>query len=65
MKQLKKQKEEFNGILNASVLTKMLSSDKVMSHDQMHWLKTPIFTHLQFIKAVASDQHNYMPIISR
>ena len=51
MKQFKKQKEEFNGILNASVRTKMPSSDKVMSHDQKHWLKTPIFTHLQFIKA--------------
>ena len=60
MKQLKKQKEEFNGILNdASVRTKMPSSDKVMPQDEMHWLKTLIFTHLQFIKAVASDQHNY------
>ena len=37
----------------------MLSSGKVRPHDQMHWLKTLIFTHLQFIKAVASDQHNY------
>ena len=37
----------------------MPSSDKVMPHDQMHWLKTLIFTHLRFIKAVASDQHNY------
>ena len=25
----------------------------------MHWLKTLIFTYLRFIKAVASDQHNY------
>ena len=25
----------------------------------MHWLKTLIFTHWRFIKAVASDQHNY------
>ena len=46
MKQSKKQKEAFNGILNASVRTKMPSSDKVMSHDQKHWLKTPIFTHI-------------------
>ena len=30
-----------------------------MPHDQMHWLKTLIFTHLRGIKAVASDQHNY------
>ena len=30
-----------------------------MPHDQMHWLKTLIFTHLLFIKAVASDQHNH------
>ena len=37
----------------------MLSSDKVMPHDQMHLLKTLVFTHLRFIKAVASDQHNY------
>ena len=37
----------------------MPSFDKVMPHDQMHWLKTLIFTHLRFIKAVASDQHNY------
>ena len=60
MKQLKKQKEEFNGILNdASVRTKMPSSDKVITQDEMHWLKTLIFTHLRFIKAVASDQHNY------
>ena len=39
-----------------SVRTKMLSSDKVMPHDQTHWLKTLIFTPLQFIKAVARDQ---------
>ena len=58
-KQFEKEKEEFNGILHASVRTKMLPSDKVMPHDQMHWLKTLIFTPLQFIKAVASDQHNY------
>ena len=32
----------------------MPSFDKVM-----HWLKTLIFTYLRFIKAVASDQHNY------
>ena len=25
----------------------------------MHCLKTLIFTYLRFIKAVASDQHNY------
>ena len=37
----------------------MQPSDKVMPRDQMHCLKTLIFTHLQFIKAVASDQHNY------
>ena len=37
----------------------MPSLGKVMLHDQMHWLKTLIFTHLQLIKAVASDQHNY------
>ena len=30
-----------------------------MPHDQVHWLKTLIFTRLRFIKAVASDQHNY------
>ena len=35
-----------------SVRTKMPSSDKVMPHDQTHWLKTLIFTPLQFIKAV-------------
>ena len=46
--------EEFNGILKAPVRTKMPSFDKVM-----HWLKTLIFTYLRFIKAVASDQHNY------
>ena len=39
--------EEFNEILNASVRTKMPSSFKVMPHDQMHWLKTLIFTHLR------------------
>ena len=49
MKQSEKQKEEFNGILNASVRTNMLSSDKAMPHDQMHWLKTMISTPLQFI----------------
>ena len=32
----------------------MPSFDKVMD-----WLKTLIFTYLRFIKAVASDQHNY------
>ena len=37
----------------------MPSLGKVVPHDQVHWLKTLIFTHLQFIKAVASDQHNY------
>ena len=59
-KTIKKQKEEFNGILNASVRTKMLSSDKVMRHDEMHWLKT-LFSHIcdSLLKAVASDQHNY------
>ena len=36
----------------------MPSSDNVMPHDQMHWLKTLIFTHLQFIKAVAKYQYN-------
>ena len=46
--------EEFNEILKAPVRTKMSSFDKVM-----HWLKTLIFTYLRFIKAVASDQHNY------
>ena len=46
--------EEFNEILKAPVRTKMPSFDKVM-----HWLKTRIFTYLRFIKAVASDQHNY------
>ena len=46
--------EEFNEILKAHVRTKMSSFDKVM-----HWLKTLIFTYLRFIKAVASDQHNY------
>ena len=35
------------------------SSDKLMPHDQMHWLKTLIFTPLRFIMVVASDQHNY------
>ena len=30
-----------------------------MPHDQMHWLKTTMFTPLRFVKAVASDQHNY------
>ena len=35
------------------------SSDKLMPHDQMHWLKTLIFTPLRFIKVVASDQNNY------
>ena len=35
------------------------SSDKLMPHDQMHWLKTLIFRPLRFIKVVASDQHNY------
>ena len=49
MKQFEKQKEEFNGILNASVRTKKPSSDKSMPHDQMHWLKTLIFTPLRFI----------------
>ena len=49
MEQFEKQKEEFNGILNASVRTKMPSSDKAMPHDQMHWLKILIFTHLRFI----------------
>ena len=52
--------EEFNEILNVSVKTKMLSTDSVMPHDHMHWLKTLIFTHLRFIKAVAGDQHNYV-----
>ena len=33
MKHFEKQKEEFNGISNASVRTKMLSSDKAMPHD--------------------------------
>ena len=46
---IKKQTEEFNGILHASFRTKMPTSDKVMPHDQMHWLKTLIFTHLLFI----------------
>ena len=46
--------ELFNEILKAPVRTKMPSFDKVM-----HWLKTLIFTYLRFIKAVASDQHNY------
>ena len=59
MKQFRKQKEEFNGILNACVRTKMPPSNKVMPYAQMHWLKTLIFTHLRFIKAVASDQNNY------
>ena len=61
MKQFEKQKEEFNGIKHASVRTKMPSSDRVMPHDQTHWLKTLIFTPLRFNKAVAaaSDQHNY------
>ena len=36
----------------------MPSSDKVMPHYQMDWLKTLIFTHLRLIQAVASDQHN-------
>ena len=58
-KQFEKEKEDFNGILHASVRTKMLLSDKCMPHDQIHWLKTLIFTSLRFIKAVASDQHNY------
>ena len=58
MKQFEKQKEEFNGILYVSVRTKIPSSDKVMPHDQTHWLKTLIFTPLRFNKAVASDQHN-------
>ena len=35
------------------------SSDKLMPHDQMHWLKTLIFTPLRFIKVVASGQDNY------
>ena len=35
--------------LNASVRTKKLSSDKAMPHDQMHWLKTLIFTPLRFM----------------
>ena len=39
--------------LHASVRTKKPSSNKVMPHDQMHWLKTLIFTHLRFIRAVA------------
>ena len=56
---VKKTKEKFNGIANASVRTKVPSPDKVMPHDQMHLLKTLIFTHLRFIKAVASYQHNY------
>ena len=30
--------EEFNELLNASVITKMPSFDKVMPHDQMHQL---------------------------
>ena len=46
--------EEFNEILKAPVRTKMPSFDKVR-----HWLKTLIFAYLRFIKAVASDQHNY------
>ena len=58
-KQVKKEKEEFNGIWHTPVRTKMPSSDKVMPHDQIHWLKTQIFTPLRFIKAVASDQHIY------
>ena len=29
--------------------SKKPSSDKTMPHDQMHWLKTLIFTSLQFI----------------
>ena len=54
-KQFEKEKEEFNGILHASVGTKMPSSDKVMPL----WLKTLIFTPLRFSTAVANDQHNY------
>ena len=46
-------KKKLMEFLNASVRTKMPSSNKVMPHDQMHWLKTLIFTHLRFIKAVA------------
>ena len=57
--QFEKEKEEFNGILHAPVRTKILSSYKVMPHDQMHRLKTPMFTPLRFVKAIASDQHNY------
>ena len=41
----------------------MPSSDKVMPHDQMHWLKTLILSHLRLIKAVASDQQVITPII--
>ena len=54
-KQFEKEKEEFNGILYASVRTKMPSSDKVMPHDQMHWLKTLIFTPLQCIDGKLKD----------
>ena len=50
---IKKQTEEFNGILHASFRTKMPTSDKVMPHDQMHWLKTLIFTHLLFIYLIS------------
>ena len=60
MKQFRKQKKDLNGILNASVRTKMPSSDKVMPHAQMHRLLALIFTHLRFMNSVASDQHNYV-----
>ena len=42
-KQFKKEKEEVNGILHASVRTKMPSSDKIMPHDQMHWFRDTDF----------------------
>ena len=48
--------EEFNEILNALLRTKRPSSDKVMPHDQMHWLKT-LFSHI-------CDSLRLLPVIN-
>ena len=58
-KQFEKEKEEFNGILHASVRTKCHHPTKLCRMIKMHWIKTLIFIFLRFIMAVASDQHNY------
>ena len=46
MKQIFKKMKNLIEFLNASVRTKMPSSETVMPHDQMHWFKTLIFTQI-------------------